>query len=246
MPSPPPSSAVFSVTEPVSLIDASVLFNHLDRSYLEIVGGNISLHDPEALSKLNEWTGLAESYLRDPTEETYLPVESLGEELDRLFRDKKSKNVYFPEDDISEGLEDILEALEFPKIFHAYVEGLVVENGYHGGRGQLLQSAEEHLKSMGSMERDEKKNHKEGPWLSDIDEERLANALAMSGVGSVQLEFEAHRNLVAWIYAWHQEHPKVDEGEKVKRKRDENGLGDEVPPKEKKFVFRQRQPDNPA
>lgn len=240
MPSSSLSSAAFSVIEPVSLIEHSVFFDRLDRSYLEIVGGNISLHDSEALSKLNEWTGLAESYLRDPTDKTYLPVESLGEELDRLFRDEQSKNVYFPEDDGSEGVEDILEALEFPKIFRAYVKGLVVHNGYHGGRGQVLKSAEEHLKSMWSMERDEKRNHKEGPWLSDIDEKRLVHALAMSGVGSVQMEFEAHKNLVGWIHAWQQKELKVDEGDEVKRKRDEDGSGDEIRSNKKVFKFRPR------
>ena len=116
--------------------------SHLDVGYLEEIAETIFLEDPTVLTQFNDWTSQAESYLdlEDPTDESYNPVETLGNELTKLFHSGKFGTMTDCED--HDGLGAMMDVLEFPKIFHAYVKGDTVHNGYHGGRGQVLKAAE--------------------------------------------------------------------------------------------------------
>jgi hypothetical protein len=93
------------------------------------------------------------------------------------------------------------------------------------------------------MEGVARKQYDDGPWLEQIDGQRLANAMAIAEVDHF-LDLGPHRDLIRRIYAWQQKQPKVEKGEGVKRK--SNETGDEVQPKETKYAFRQRERGNPA
>jgi hypothetical protein len=244
MPSSSSSSAASSVIEPPSLItfEPSALLSHLENGYLREIARTIFSEDPTVLTQFNEWTGHAESYLdlEDPTDESYKSVETLGDDLTKLFNSGKFGTMTDCED--HDGLGAMMDVLEFPKIFHAYVKGDTVHNGYHGGRGQVLKAAEEYLESI---DQEAKKQYDHGPWLDDIDKKRLAQAMA-TVTDLPYLEVEPHKDLIRRIHVWQQKRLKIDKGDEVKRKRDDDGSGDEVPPKEKKFAFRSRQSDNPA
>jgi hypothetical protein len=125
--------------EPPSLIrfESSALLSHLKDGYLGEIARTIFLEDPTVLTQFNEWTGHAESYLdlEDPTDESYNPVETLGNELTKLFHSGKFGKMEQCED--HDGLGAMMD-----------VKGDTVHNGYHGGRGQVLKDAEEYLESI--------------------------------------------------------------------------------------------------
>lgn len=239
MPSSSSSSAASSVIEPPSLIKfepSVLLLSHFEDEYLEKVARTIFFEDPTVLTQFNEWTRQAESYLdlADPTDESYKSVETLGDELIKLFNSGKFGTMTQCED--HDGLGAMMDVLEFPKIFHAYVKGDTVYNSYHGGRGQFLKAAEEYLESI---DQEAKKKYDDGPWLDDIEKKRLAQAMA-TVTDVPYLEVEPYKDLIRRIHAWHQKQPKVDEGGEVKRKRDEDGSGDETQSNKKVFKFRPR------
>jgi hypothetical protein len=90
------------------------------------------------------------------------------------------------------------------------------------------------------MEGVARREYDDGPWLEQIDSQRLANAMAIAVVDHF-LDLGPHRDLIRRIYAWQQKQPKVEEGQGAKRKRD-----NKVQPKETKYAFRQREPGNLA
>jgi hypothetical protein len=250
MPSPPLSSTVSSVTVPKSLIEPSVLFSHLGDDYLTQVGGMISSRDPKTLSDLNNWTELAGIYLGSLDERTYQPVETLGDKLFERLREIESddennneekettrvdetENRTDSEDDndeeVNRGVGEIRDALEFPKIIQAYIR----DPKPHGAKEWTAKRANEYLESMEGVAR---KNYDDGAWLEQIDSQRLANAMAIAGVDHF-LDLGPHRDLIRRIYVWQQKQLKIHKGDEVKRKRDDDGSGDEVPPKEKKLAF---------
>jgi hypothetical protein len=224
--------------EPPSLIrfESSALLSHLKDGYLGEIARTIFLEDPTVLTQFNEWTGHAESYLdlEDPTDESYKSVETLGDELIKLLESGKFGTMTECED--HDGLGAMMDVLEFPKIFHAYVKGDTVCNGYHGGRGQVLKAAEEYLEPM---DREAKKQYDHGPWLDDIDKKRLAQAMA-TATDFPELDMKPYSDLIRRIYTWQQKQPKVDEGDGDKRKRNEDGSGDEIRSNKKVFKFRPR------
>jgi hypothetical protein len=239
MPSSSSSSAASSVIEPPSLIKfepSVLLLSHLEGEYLEKVARTIFFADPTVLTQFNEWTSQAESYLdnKDPTDKSYKSVETLGDELIKLFNSGKFGTMTECED--HDGLGAMMDILEFPKIFHAYVKGDTVHNGYHGGRGQVLKAAEEYLNSI---DQEAKKQYDDGPWLDDIDEKRLAQAVA-TATDFPQLDMKPYRDLIRRIHVWQQKQPKVEEGQGAKRRRDEDGSGDEIRSIKKVFKFRPR------
>lgn len=216
--------------------------SHLEDGYLGEIARTIFFADPTVLTQFNDWTSQAESYLdlEDPTDESYKSIETLGDELTKLFNSGKFGTMTQCED--HNGLGAIMDVLEFPKIFHAYVKGDTVHNGYHGGRGQVLKAAEEHLESM---DREAKKKYDDGPWLIDIDKKRSAEAMA-TATDFPELDMKPYRDLIRRIYVWQQKQPKAEKGEGFMRKRVEDGTGDAARCEEEKFAFRQREPDNPA
>lgn len=173
----------------------------------------ISSRDPKTLSDLNKWAELAGIYLGSRDEEMYQPVETLGDKLFERLREiesndcdenKEKENTGVDEnesrtdnDDNDEeehpGVGEIRDALESPKIIQAYIR----DPKPHGAKEWTAKRANEYLKIMEGVARRE---YDDGPWLEQIDSQRLANAMAIAGVDHF-LDLEPHRDLIRRIYA---------------------------------------------